>query len=108
MSLPSLMRLLGHTDYRMTLRYTAIADSTVAAEFAQALQRNAERYPSVIRATPPSSSTPDPMKTLSDVAKYVQKRTEDDALDRQTGRALVRRLRRLRADLRQFLTQAQR
>jgi site-specific recombinase XerD len=48
MSLPSVMRLLGHTDYRMTLRYAAISDSTVVAEFAAALAHNAERYPSVL------------------------------------------------------------
>ena len=44
MSLPSVMRILGHSDYRMTLRYAAITDSTVFTEFAAALVHNAERY----------------------------------------------------------------
>jgi site-specific recombinase XerD len=100
MSLPSVMRLLGHSDYRMTLRYAAITDSTVIAEFSKALEHNAERYPAVIRAAPTS---PEPTKMLSDVARYVQKCTEDDALDRHTARALVRRLRRLEGDLRRLI-----
>lgn len=103
MSLPSVMRLLGHTDYRMTLRYAAITDSTVVAEFARALERNAKRYPSVITAAPPLTAAAHPMKMLSDIVSYVQKRTQDDALDRHAAHALVRRLRRVRADLRRLL-----
>jgi site-specific recombinase XerD len=103
MSLVAVMRLLGHSDYRMTLRYAAITDSTVFAEFAKALQHNVERYPSVISAVPTTISAPEPMKMLSDVARYVQKRTKDDALDRHAARDLIRRLRRLEADLRRLI-----
>jgi integrase len=102
MSLPSVMRLLGHTDYRMTLRYAAITDSTVLAEFASALQHNSERYPTVI--APSEIALPsDPMKMLPDIVRYVQKRTEDNALDRRKARTIVRRLRRLQTDLRRIL-----
>ena len=44
MSIPSLMKLLGHVDYRMTLRYAAITDETVVIEYAAASQRIEERY----------------------------------------------------------------
>ena len=102
MSLPSLMRLLGHTDYRMTLRYAAITDSTVSAEFAAALQHNAQRYPTVIplKVAP---STSDPLKMLRDVVRHVQRSSADRALDIRVARALVQRLRRLHTDLRKFL-----
>jgi pilus assembly protein TadC len=102
MSLPSVMRLLGHTDYRMTLRYAAITDSTVFAEFAAALQHNAERYPTVIPVKE-ATSTSDPMKMLPDVVRHVRRFAADNALDIRVARALVQRLRRLQVDLRKFL-----
>jgi len=102
MSLPSVMRLLGHTDYRMTLRYAAITDSTVFAEFAAALQHNAERYPTLIPVKEPTS-TPHPMKMLPDVVRHLQRCAADNALDVRIAHALVQRLRRIQADLRKFL-----
>ena len=102
MSLPSVMRLLGHSDYRMTLRYAAITDSTVTAEFAAAMAHTAERYPTLTTssATPPSL---DPVKTLADLVRYLHKRVDDQGLDRRTARAIAQRVRRLHADLRRFL-----
>jgi len=102
MSLPSVMRLLGHTDYRMTLRYAAITDSTVFAEFTAALQHNAERYPTVIPVKE-APSTSDPLKMLRDVVRHLQRSAADKALDIRVARALVQRLRRLHTDLRKFL-----
>lgn len=104
MSLPSVMRLLGHTDYRMTLRYAAITDSTVVAEFAAALAHNAGRYPTI--TTSPAPASLDPLKMLSDVARCLHKRALDQALDRRATRAFAQRLRRLQADLRRFLRTA--
>ena len=51
----------------------------------------------------PLTAAAHPMKMLSDIVSYVQKRTQDDALDRHAAHALVRRLRRVRADLRRLL-----
>lgn len=108
MSLPAVMRLLGHTDYRMTLRYAEITGTTVFAEFAAATERIAERYPSVAAATPETASSTEPARALSDLARYVQKRTQDDQLDRASARTLVRRIRRLQADLRRLLRKSPR
>jgi hypothetical protein len=44
MSLLGIMKLLGHRDRRMALRYTQIADETVGREYFEALTRIAERY----------------------------------------------------------------
>ena len=44
MSLLGVMRLLGHRDYRMTLRYTAITPETVGDEYAKALAQLAKKY----------------------------------------------------------------
>lgn len=103
MSLPAVMRLLGHTDYRMTLRYAEVSASTVFAEFAAATERIAKRYPSITSPSTSASSAPEPMSLFSDVARYVQKRAQDDNLDRNSARTLLRRLRRLHTDLRKFL-----
>ncbi len=109
MSLPSVMRLLGHTDYRMTLRYAEITGTTVFAEFAAALERIAERYPMITpTAATASPPAPEPLKLLADLARYVQKRTQDDGLDRDSARMLVRRVRRLQADLRRLLRKSPR
>lgn len=99
MSLPSVMRLLGHTDYRMTLRYAAITDSTVLTEFTAALERSAERYPTVRPANPPPS-TPQPLAMLLDVIRYAKKLAAENTLDPRLAKNLIARLRRLHADLR--------
>jgi integrase len=44
MSLLGIMKLLGHRDFRMTLRYTQIVDETVGREYFEALSRIATRY----------------------------------------------------------------
>jgi site-specific recombinase XerD len=109
MSLPAVMRLLGHTDYRMTLRYAEVTGTTVFAEFAAATERIAERYPSITsKASTSASSALDPMSLLSDVARYVRKCTQDDDLDRDSAGTLLRRLRRLQTDLRELLRKSRR
>ena len=99
MSLPSVMRLLGHTDYRMTLRYAAITDSTVFTEFNAALERSAERYPTVGPPTAPAAA-PQPLTALLDVVLYLKKFAADNTLDPRLTKNLLQRLRRLHADLR--------
>lgn len=101
MNLPSVMRLLGHTDYRMTLRYAAITDSTVFAEFDTALQSNAQRYPTVPLAAPQKT---DPLRVLPDLARYVQKCALEKQLDSRKALMLVRRIRRLHTVLRKIST----
>lgn len=105
MNLPSVMRLLGHSDYRMTLRYAAITDSTVFAEFDSALQHNAQRYPTVAVAAPVATpATTDPVRALPDIVRYVQKCALEKQLDSRKALLLVRRIRRIQADLRRIST----
>ena len=103
MNLPSVMRLLGHSDYRMTLRYAAITDSTVFTEFDSALQHNAQRYPTGAVAT---SATTDPVRALPDLVRYVQKCALEKQLDSRNALLLVRRIRRIQADLRKIATKS--
>lgn len=97
MSTVAIMRLLGHRDYRMTLRYAAITDETIVTEFNEALRRNGERYaPAVLPRTPPST---DPLGHLGALIRLVQKRSIDASLDPARTLSLVRRIRRLQAGI---------
>lgn len=52
MSLMGAMKLLGHRDYRMTLRYTEITLETVGDEYQAALTKMEKRYRIALEATP--------------------------------------------------------
>jgi len=97
MSLVALMRLLGHRDYRMTLRYAAITDETVLTEFNNALLANAGRYVPDPRSAPLANL--DPLAHLLDIVRYVQKRSADADLDPVRTSRLIKRIQRLRAGI---------
>jgi site-specific recombinase XerD len=101
MSLPALMRVLGHRDHRMTLRYAAVTDELVASEFSDALGRSAERYKTALPAA--ASSTIAPAQLLADAARHLAKSTLDESVDKLRAKALLKRLRRLDADVRKLL-----
>lgn len=100
MSLVGVMRLLGHKDYRMTLRYAAITDETVLAEYTAALARNTNRYDFPV-ALPPSFDA-DLANQLSELARQLLMRAQDDRLDAAKARNLARRLRRLASEVRRL------
>jgi hypothetical protein len=100
MSLVAIMRLLGHRDYRMTLRYAAITDETVVTEYHTALRANEQRYALPSPSAAPSSR--DPLVQLLDVIRFVQKTTRDKALDSRRTNVLVKRIRRLHADIKRL------
>lgn len=101
MSLVGLMRLLGHKDYRMTLRYAAITDETVLAEYTAALDRNKHRYAPSAVLLPPTFAT-DPAKQLTELARHLLLKGQDERLDSAKTRNLARRLRRLASEVRQL------
>ncbi len=71
MSLMGIMKLLGHHDYRMTLRYTSIADETVGREYFEALSRIAERYELLGIQSQPDASAFDPVAALTDIVRWI-------------------------------------
>jgi site-specific recombinase XerD len=102
MNLPSVMRILGHRDYRMTLRYAAITDETLASEYAAALEKVESRY----ATTPTSPATPSvsqPERMLTDAARYLDRRIRDQSIDSRQARPLMNRLRRLDTAFRKLL-----
>lgn len=95
-----IMKLLGHRDQRMTLRYTQIADETVGREYFEALTWVAERY--VNLGGPNGQPAPtDPVQLLQDVIRWVTKEL-CVGLTERTARLLIRRLEAARDDLQQL------
>ena len=98
MSLLGVMRLLGHRDYRMTLRYTAITPETVGDEYNKALVQLATKYR---LPTPPTSErSPDPDELLEHLSRWLRKH----APSRQPPRALLKRIERLQHEVRSLKT----
>lgn len=92
MSLLGVMRLLGHRDFRMTLRYTAITPETVGDEYSKALALLATKY----RLPPPPAleSTADPGQLLEHLSRRLK------ASSPRPPRSLLKRVERLKLDVR--------
>lgn len=95
MSLVSIMRLLGHRDHSMTLRYAAITLETVGTEYRAALAQLEKRYPVAPRIAAPR--TLQPTDAISDIILWVQKRSVRNPSGR--GHSIVKRLKRIRDEL---------
>jgi site-specific recombinase XerD len=100
MSLLGIMKLLGHRDQRMTLRYTQIADETVGREYFEALSRIAERY-QLVRPGAESDTSADPAALIDDAIRWVTKNLCTEKLERR-AQLLIRRLQAARDELEQL------
>jgi site-specific recombinase XerD len=92
MSLLGVMRLLGHRDYRMTLRYTAITPETIGDEYAKALAQLAKKYRLPAPPSPALASTTDPDELLDHLARWLRNHISSGS----PIRALLKRVDRLR------------
>lgn len=101
MTLPSIMRFLGHRDYRMTLRYAKITQETLVREFAQAVHRVGERYNLHLLAD--NEAPFDAVARLADVSKWLQTHHQHS---RKKKAALIRkRLQRIMQELKKHKLQ---
>jgi site-specific recombinase XerD len=97
MSLVGLMRILGHRDYHMTLRYAAITPEVVDDEYSKALAQLATKYQlSAQRSS--HDETPAPDEILDQLARWLRKHVSSQ----QPLRALLKRIERLRRAIRNF------
>jgi integrase len=103
MSLVGVMNLLGHRDYRMTLRYTAITQETVGKEYFEALLQIEKKY-SVDLSLSKSSSETDPIKLLSDVARLIQNHSANNNSKIQAARSLIKRIQRIQTALKMLMS----
>ena len=98
MSLLGVMRLLGHRDYRMTLRYTAITPETVGDEYDKALAQLAIKYRLPTPSTPVLDPAPDPDEILDHLSRWLR----NHAPSSPPLRALLKRIERLRHEVRKL------
>jgi len=103
MSLVAVMQLLGHRDYRMTLRYAAITQETVTREYFKALTKIEDRYQPIGTAKLDPRKDMGPGKLLSDLARWIQKHVGHELGRKSAARALVKRIERLRADVQRLI-----
>jgi site-specific recombinase XerD len=95
MNLISVMRLLGHRDYRMTLRYAAITPETIGDEYHKALAQLATKYRLPTPPPSPPENANDPDQLLKHLARWVRQH----ATSPTAPRALLRRIERLHRDV---------
>jgi site-specific recombinase XerD len=93
MSLPGVMRLLGHRDYRMTLRYAAITPETVADDYHKALTQLATKYR--LARQPAAEPVSDPDQLFHGLFCWLRKHISSGPVQR----ALLKRLERLQHDI---------
>ena len=89
MSLVGLMKLLGHHDHRMTLRYSAITTDTVRDEYMMALGKLQQRYKDI--GYKPEKSK-NPRKQIKDAVRWVKKNCvcDDQQVQARLGRIILR------------------
>lgn len=92
------MKLLGHRDFRMTLRYTQIVDETVGREYFEAMSRIAERYQ--LRSGDPTDVVDrDPVALVQSLISWITKNLCKEGPSGHKARLLARRLEQARDDL---------
>jgi integrase len=97
MSLVGLMRLLGHRDYHMTLRYAAFTPEVVDDEYTKALERLETKYQLSTRKLR-RNEAPGPDELLDQLARWLRKHVTSP----QPRKALLLRIERLRREIRNF------
>jgi site-specific recombinase XerD len=97
MSLPSLMKLLGHRDWRMTLRYAEITQEAVGREYFEALTEIENRYHTAFSAK--RSDPFNPIKAVGDIIRWLKKNIASNASSDHCVRLLIKRLERARKEI---------
>ena len=105
MSLLGIMKLLGHRDFRMTLRYTQIVDETVGREYFEALSRIARRY-ELPRGDLADIVDLDAVALVQSVISWITKNLCKEGPSGHKARLLARRLEQARDDLKELRSAA--
>ena len=93
LSLVSIMKLLGHRSFRMTMRYAAITQDTVVKDYHAAIARISAQYD--VPLPPALAGEPDPERMLTDTISWLRNNARDD----RRAQLLIKRLYKLRDDI---------
>jgi site-specific recombinase XerD len=98
-SLPALMRLLGHKDIRMTMRYVQVTQLDLHREFHEARLNAAQSHPFPILSVPNSSASADlpGIRQALTATRHLMEMYRRQLTDDKTRRTLQRLNRRLLA-----------
>lgn len=97
MSLVGVMKLLGHNDHRMTLRYAEITLETASKEYFEALSHIEHRYENIISES--MSAETNPIKMLDNVVHLILNWSLDDNSVKTVSRTIVKRLQRIQREI---------
>ena len=99
----SLMKLLGHRHFRMTLRYAEVTQKTIRRDYFKALTTIEQELQISQELTTQNLSIVPPAELLPDLAKWLRNEAEENGLNERTVELLTKRIRRLQADLTMYL-----
>ena len=97
MSLPSVMKLLGHRDWHMTLRYAEITQEAVGREYFEALTEIENRYHTQLSVK--QTDLYNPVKAIADVIRWLKNNVASDASSHNGARLLTKRLERAQKEI---------
>ena len=98
MSLVSVMKLLGHRDYRMTLRYVEVTLETVGREYFEALT-NLERTYTRPQAIREAAGEFDPTAAIDNLMRWIELELTANHKQKRRKQLLLRRLRKMRGEV---------
>jgi len=97
MRLECVQLLLGHLDYRMTLRYAAVTLQTVTEEFYRALEISEEKYQTNFQKC--NEGKFNPIAALTDLNQWLHNTAHSSQPTiQQQARLLIRRVQRMKND----------
>lgn len=97
MSILALMKILGHRSYRMTLRYAAVTQQTVADDYFKAFNRIQEKYAPPVPTF--QLSAPDSISLLQDLIRLLAADAQKYPSQADTLSRFIKRTRRLLSDI---------
>jgi site-specific recombinase XerD len=98
MSLVTIMKLLGHRSFRMTMRYAAIAQRTVVDDYHAAVAKAARNYDTAASTTRPAGEVAPERLTL-DLISCLRRVHGSSADHRHRLEALIKRIYKLHDDI---------
>lgn len=102
MNLPSLMKLLGHLDYRMTLRYAEVTLEAVGDEYLVALEKLENRYRVAIVRSADRQDALAPDQALEHILTWLKHKAGDSPKAKRKARTLAKRLRRIQVQVKKL------
>jgi site-specific recombinase XerD len=99
MDLVGIMRLLGHRDIQMTMRYAALTQITVTRDYHAAFAKIEARY----QLPSQPNQSPDPDRMLLDTIAWLRKNRSANPPFQRTADAIIKRIHRIRTDISDFI-----